>query len=131
VEGLYQAEDSVGTPRCYLSISKAERQDIQHQRIENRKPLSHGVLPLIPSGVGGRGDFPKGWALHTAESAQPKIPAPRLCLPSSSARVPLQCQKTCIWDERSRLLLQGTVDGTHKIPFAHSERQCLLELKLV
>jgi hypothetical protein len=79
--------------------------EARHPTLENRGPeATQPWSPtLIPSGVRERGDFPKRWALHTAELAQPIMPAPLLCLPSSSASVPLWCQKTCIWGEGTRL----------------------------
>ena len=74
--------------------------EARHPTSENREP--EATQPWSPTlifiGRERKGRFPQemGVAQHT-------IPAPRLCLSSSCARVALRCQKTCIWDEGSRL----------------------------
>lgn len=100
----------------------------RHPTSENRGPeATQPWSPtLIPSGVGGRGDFPKRWALHTAESEQPTIPALDSACPHRLPECLYNAKKLAYGMEDRGFLLQGTVDGTHKIQFAHSERQCLV-----
>ncbi len=105
----------------------------RHPTSENRGPeATQPWSPtLIPSGVVGRGDLPKRWALHTAELHNPQFRP----LDSACPHILLEClynakKLACRMKDRG-FLLQGTVDGTHKFRFAHCERQCLVELTLV